>query len=438
MRVLIVNPCARPDPRGFSSWSSDAGLYVSSLHAGGHQAQVLTTPRYDETELRAAADSFGPRVVVIFTRSRQADQARAIGAFFALNYRNVVVFFTGPHASAWPADVMNVAQGVYAIRGYADHLLSPLCDMLQQSGDFFSLPGLSFPVLNRFYHNPVEQPPELSARPLPDRALTGYPALVAGLLDSVGAEIDTSRGDYNTSDRTQASFDMAAPATGVVPPFQQRTVVQVIDEANALRQVVPGLRFLGLRDENCLADPEWSKELARAWKSHVGLPFWVCSRPEFLKESIYEALGDAGCFRVIMNVESGSDHVRRRVLGRRCADSHVLYAARAARRFGMALITANEMGFPGETETMIQETIDLNRRMKPDWALASVFHPEPGTAIFQRAESKKWLTPSAYGIFYDPDTRVEQPWVRPRKVEEYLRSFNEKVFDSKPLEAQRP
>lgn len=432
MQVLIIQPIARPDGRGFSAWSPEVGSYAASLQAAGHSASVLSTPRYDETELREAMRVSGARLVVIHTISRQADQARAIGAFLAINFPDRVVFFVGPHPSAWPADCLNVAKGVYALRGYCEHLLGRLADAVASKGDFFSLPGLSFPVMNKFYHNPIEPPPEISTRPVSERVLSGYRTLVSPVAEAVGAEIETSRGEYNASDRTQACFDPSAPRTGIMMPFQQRTVAQVIAEARGIRAAMPGLAFIGFRDDNCLADPDWVRELGDAWPKQVGLPLWVAARPEFLRESVFESLADAGCFRIHMMVESGSDHVRRRVLGRRCADTHLMYAARACRRFGMALITVNEIGFPGETEDMVQQTIEMNRRMKPDWAMCGVFHPEPGSAVYQRAEAKKWLTPSSYGVFYDPEVLIQQPWIRPKILAGYLSQFNDRVFGDVP------
>ncbi|MCA8940079.1 MAG: radical SAM protein, partial [Planctomycetes bacterium] len=230
-------------------------------------------------------------------------------------------------------------------------------------------------------------------------------------------------------------FDMSSPQTGVLPEFQQAPPSQVFAEARTLRDA--GAKFIGLRDESCLANALWVQEFCEQWQMQVGLPFWIVSRPEFLKESVFELLARAGCYRVHMVVEAGADHVRRRVLGRRVSDTHLLYAARAVRRFQMSLITINEIGFPGETEDMVRATIDLNRQMKPDWALCSVFHPVPGSAIFQRAEAKKWLTKSAYGIFYDPETKIEQPWIRGKKVQEYLDAFNAMVYGPKVIPGRR-
>ncbi len=432
MRVLIVNPCARPDPRGFSPWSASVGMYAASLKASGHQPVVLNTAVYDEAQLRTAMQSSGAKLVIIETLSRQADQARAIGAFLAINFKGTPVFFAGPHASAWPADCLNVAQGVFVLRGWIEHLLGKLADAVSSNGDFYQLPGLSFPVMQKFYHNPIDSAPELSTRPMPDREISGYGEVALEFAGKVGAEIETSRGEFNNSDRSQAVYDQSAPRTGVLLPFQQRAASQVADEALALKQLMPDLKCIGFRDENCAADPEWVRELAGIWPTKVGLPLWVSARPEFLRESVFEALADAGCFRVQVMVESGADHIRRKVLGRRCADSTLLYVARACRRFGLSMITMNEIGFPGETEDMVQQTVEMNRRMKPDWALCSVFHPEPGSAVYQRAESKGWLSQSSYGSYYDPDVVLQQPWIRPRTASDYLGQFTDRVFGEVP------
>lgn len=436
MRVSVIHPCARPDPRGYSAWSAGVGRIVAALRVAGHEAHVLRTAQYSEIELSGHYDKAKPSLTFVYTESRQADQARAIGAWCALNHSKTPVFFIGPHPSAWPADCLNVAKGVYVVRGYAEHLVARLADAVGSNGDFFKMPGLSFPVMNRFYHNPVEAPPELSERPIPDRDLTHYRDCVSGLEDSLGIEIETSRGEYSVSDRTQAMFDMSAPQAGLVPPFQQYSPGQVMEEAVQLLDRWPEMEFVGLRDDHCLANPAWVRELCEAWPTVVGAPFWVATRPEFLKESVFEMLAEAGCFRIHLVMESGSEYVRRKVLGRRLSDTHLLYAARATRRFGMSLITVNEIGFPGETESMVEQTIEMNRRMKPDWALMSLYHPVPGSALFQRCESKKWLTRSAYGIFYDPDTRMEQPWIKSKKIAAYLQEFNDRVFGP-PLPQKR-
>ena len=88
-----------------------------------------------------------------------------------------------------------------------------------------------------------------------------------------------------------------------------------------------------------------------------------------LKEAetkILTALKKAGCVLVKVGVETGSEELRKKILGRFMNNKQIIKVFDIARRIGLKTCTFNMIGVPGETKETIQDTINLNKRLKPE------------------------------------------------------------------------
>jgi radical SAM superfamily enzyme YgiQ (UPF0313 family) len=63
----------------------------------------------------------------------------------------------------------------------------------------------------------------------------------------------------------------------------------------------------------------------------------------------------------------------------------ILQACRCLHDVGIAIMSFNMVGLPGETYAMARETVDLNIEAKVDYAMATVFQPYPKTVLTDRA-----------------------------------------------------
>lgn len=66
-------------------------------------------------------------------------------------------------------------------------------------------------------------------------------------------------------------------------------------------------------------------------------------------------------------------------------------ACRMVKDEGLRLNTGWIIGYPGETEETVQETIDLILKIKPTTANISPLIPYPGTAVYEEAKAEKML-----------------------------------------------
>jgi len=130
-------------------------------------------------------------------------------------------------------------------------------------------------------------------------------------------------------------------------------------------------------------------------------------------------LADTGCLQVFIGAESASqetlDYISK---GTKAADYHKLM--RLAGECQVALRMSFIVGFPGETDASVNETLDLcesiNAGEQGPWVNVSgpkIFTPYPGTVEFQRA---------VLAGFRSPHTNAGWGGVN-RTTEEYLRHF---------------
>jgi radical SAM superfamily enzyme YgiQ (UPF0313 family) len=153
-----------------------------------------------------------------------------------------------------------------------------------------------------------------------------------------------------------------------------RSAENVIAECLELKKYPT--KFIFFQDDEFLSNPNFFP-LMQQYKEKVGIPFHCQVRIELVNEEKVKALKDAGCTGVTFAVECGNWHQRRHLLLRGMSDDTILAGAELLRRYGMKMRTENMVGLPGESLSMMWETVALNQQIRPTIAWASIFQPYP-------------------------------------------------------------
>jgi radical SAM superfamily enzyme YgiQ (UPF0313 family) len=117
------------------------------------------------------------------------------------------------------------------------------------------------------------------------------------------------------------------------------------------------------------------------YRERIGISFGCNLRPEMVRPAVVRTLAEAGCGRVHMGLESGSEAIRREVLGRPIADEDLEAACRLLQEAGIQVLLYNLLGLPREDVSAVLRTIKLNARLAPDHIQHSIFFPFPGTEL---------------------------------------------------------
>ncbi len=107
-------------------------------------------------------------------------------------------------------------------------------------------------------------------------------------------------------------------------------------------------------------------------------------RADFLDDEMLAALSAAGCVSLHTGIEAGSERIRKLMNKEMDYDKAAAALARA-RRVGIQTRAYFMIGYPGETEQEIEETISTALQLPLDWATFAITQPAPGTDIYHEA-----------------------------------------------------
>jgi radical SAM superfamily enzyme YgiQ (UPF0313 family) len=153
-----------------------------------------------------------------------------------------------------------------------------------------------------------------------------------------------------------------------------RSPENVIEECLGLKKYPT--RFIFFQDDEFLTNPNFF-ELLSLYKEKVKIPFHCQIRIELLTEEKASALKEAGCSGVTFAVECGNYYLRKNLLNRPMTDEQILKGVELLKKYKLKIRTENMLGLPGESLSQMLETLDLNIKIKPLIAWASIFQPYP-------------------------------------------------------------
>jgi radical SAM PhpK family P-methyltransferase len=113
---------------------------------------------------------------------------------------------------------------------------------------------------------------------------------------------------------------------------------------------------------------------------------WNCFyRSDHGDDDTIRLMKEAGCEGVFLGVESGSDEMLKR-MNKTARRKNYMSALKTFREVGISTYASLIIGFPGETEETVAETISLIEEGRPDFYRAQLWYCDPVTPIWERRD----------------------------------------------------
>ncbi|MBT3294101.1 MAG: B12-binding domain-containing radical SAM protein [Verrucomicrobia bacterium] len=347
------------------------------LKAAGHSVRLYEA---EDSALVDKVAEYEPQVIAYSVCTGSDRYYIALNRYLKQHLTFVSVF-GGPHPTFFPEMIHEA--GVDAIcRGEGDHAFTDFCNALESSG--YLVPVANFAIKQK---GQVERCPprplieNLDALPFPDRDLyyTFSPEVSAHRVRSFLA----ARGcPFKCSYCFNPSMDALYEGTWHSPRI--RSVGSLVDEIEGVAKK-HATEFVAFRESIFPLKLAWLEEFAREYPARVGVPFYCHLRLDLLNKENVALLAKAGCHSVNVGIETGNEEIRRTLLGRNMTNETMINACRLLRQHGIKILANNMLGLPGGTLENDIETLKLNQRCKPDYALAMLWQPYPGTGLAKYA-----------------------------------------------------
>ncbi len=127
-------------------------------------------------------------------------------------------------------------------------------------------------------------------------------------------------------------------------------------------------------------------------KQNAQIRFECITRAERLNDEILRLLKEAGCFRIWIGAESGSQKIID-AMDRRVDVNHVKKMIQQTNALGIETGTFIMVGYPGETEDDITETIQYLKEANPTHYTITIAYPIKGTSLYDEIEQQILVAP---------------------------------------------
>jgi anaerobic magnesium-protoporphyrin IX monomethyl ester cyclase len=316
---------------------------------------------------------------------------------------NVVRILTGPHATNYPGQAVMDDVCDYSIKGEVDFEVRNLLVRLNEDADISRMPGLAY----RHNGSKVEistiyPSVDVAKLPLPayqilddDEKQRYADTLEYGKIrfpekSPFYRDIMTSR-----SCVLRCSFCSVAHLRGETQKYRRKPLDMVMAEIEqALEQGIKEIHFFDdLFAENEEQIFAFTDELVRRnlkfdWFPSQGMPLWP------LTKDALTAMKETGMYRIICPLESGSNSVLDRVVGKKYSTiEHHHDVLQWATELGMEIIGMFVVGMPGETRSEILDTIHFaEEHPEIDYSVFSIATPMVGTKLMRQVVKDGQLT----------------------------------------------
>jgi anaerobic magnesium-protoporphyrin IX monomethyl ester cyclase len=428
-RVALIFPYFRTNaPTEMLFPPLGAASLSSQLRKLGIQSRIFDCTFKTLDQLQEELDSYQPDIIGIYSMITLSSNTFRIAKWIRSRYPHTLLVAGGPFPTLYPEHYSPYFDVVF--RGEVDLSFPRFCLDYQNLGVFRTrldkLPLISYEGLyihnrNIELSNPTIHYPEqtIQSFPIPDRSDFDHFSYQNVWLRSSGlktASIITTLGcPFNCDFCSRPIFGNT---------FRRRNLNQVYAEIEQIQR--HGYDNLWIADDNFTLD------LSHLKKFCLGMTgrniSWSClSRTTGLKEETTSLMKSAGCKRVYLGLETGSQATLQ-LMNKQARLEDGINAVHQFRKAGIEVAAFFIVGYPGETISSIEETFKFSLSLPLDYISFNVPFPLPGSKLFERVSdfdrTKDWNEENEVSFIYPSE--FDEQWLR-RRIGETMQAFAEKL-----------
>lgn len=364
----------------------------SCLKSAGNEVKFILFEKAGRQGLLNAVKAWSPGIIAYSAMTGEHIELLRINELLKKHHSFISVF-GGPHATFFP-DLINAPDVDAVCVGEGDLAFPDFCRRIDCGENYRETPNFIVKHAGGISRNPIRPLIEdLDSLPFADRELM-YEADPD--LESSGQKtVFASRGcPYKCGYCFNRKYNELYRGKGQVVRF--RSPENLIEELSLIKKKHP-LNVLHIDDDTFLLKPkDWFTKFSGLYKDKVNIPFSCNVRADVVREEIIAVLKAAGLDSAWMGVECGNEEIANNVLGRNLKTTQLLTAARILKKHMIKLITQNLVGIPvADSYKTDLETLDLNIKIAPTYAWASILYPYPGTKVAGLAEEHGFIDQAA-------------------------------------------
>ncbi len=160
-------------------------------------------------------------------------------------------------------------------------------------------------------------------------------------------------------------------------------------------------------DDLLIANKKWFADFAREYSKRIKLPYRLNVKPESITREIAEILKESGCYLTMIGLESGNEQLRKNLLNRMYSNDLFYEKCKIIKDARLLLFTFNIVGWPFETLENMNETLEMNKKIKADTGVCTFFYPFRGTELYKLCEREDLLVEEYAKTNYNSEPNIK-------------------------------
>jgi anaerobic magnesium-protoporphyrin IX monomethyl ester cyclase len=386
--VALIYPFTNP-PRNRSIFRYPPlglGYIASYLMANGVNVELFDCTFSGIEDIVEGARELNPSIVGVYSMFTMREASMLVGE--SLRDDCDLLVAGGPLPTIDPAAFLSVFD--ISVIGEGEETMLEIVKV-GVDGDFGSIDGIVF--------NKGGRPPAHSTTSPDDLVYTGprdpisdlntIPPPVRDLYDNEGYKRHYLRNGKPSTTSMMTSRGCPFNCDFCSKPvfgdsFRQRSPENVTVEVQEILSL--GYERVFFQDDCFTLSPGWVSSFCDEIKRKEIEFEWEClSRVDSLTVDLARKMREAGCRRVFFGLESGSDEVLK-IMNKSITVERARTAVQAASEAGIETGAFFILGYPGETDETILETIRFAVDLPLDYLSFSLPYPIPGTGLYAKLQ----------------------------------------------------
>ena len=205
--------------------------------------------------------------------------------------------------------------------------------------------------------------------------------------------------------------------------FRANSLEYVLDAMQKVTSRLP-VKMIQIKDDTFTTQKKRVLELCQKMRERDLGFFWSCdTRVDLLSDELLKAMRLAGCQRLSLGVESGSQQILDQI-EKKITPDEILASTRLAKKYGIKVRYFMMLGNRGETRETFAETLRFLEVAQPHEYVFSCLSIYPGTKDFYAAEKAGWLSRDEFfsGTFQELKTPFDADEATMKVLNDWFRA----------------
>jgi len=424
LNVLLINPPYPPEAPKSIFIPMGLSYLAAFLEKHGHQVNIIDyqVREFNQDQLVDEIAKIQPEIVGVTSATLTYKPALKIVRVVKKAFPNCLTVMGGSHVTVMDVKALEECQELdIVVRGEGEQTILEIVKAISNSrpSAFNEILGITFRRNKKIFRNP-DKPFIQNLDELPFPAFERLELNKYRLFNKTYLPIITSRGcPFN------CTFCLASKMLG--KKFRARSPRNVVDEIERLISKF-GADAITFYDDTFTFDLKRADEICQEIMRRKVDVSWDCrTRVDRVNRRLLEKMHRANCELIHFGVESGSQ----KMLNAMKKGTTVEQNARAikwAKEAGILVAVSVIIGYPGETEETMDETIDFLRKTEPDYVYMCIPTPYPGTELYTILEDLGWKLSKDWNLYNEQTPVYDNPLLSFERIQEERRRFYNQFF----------